>query len=94
MLKRNLINRKGEVIGIYYVDEKEERKIFDIDGNKIDLSKVSAEEENYIRGRIDAFEEGFNQVVDGFEQLGVIGVTAVTIKRKVSRIEFNHFEHN
>lgn len=87
MLKRILLNDYGEVIGNYYVDENEERKVFDIDGNEIDPSKVSAEEDNYIRGKIDSFEEGFNDVINGYEQLGTIGVTAVTIKRKVAKVE-------
>lgn len=89
MFKRDLFDNYGrKIIGEYYFEENAEREIFDFDGNKIDLLKVSPEEDNYIRSELDSFEDGFNEIVNGYEQKGKIGVTTITIRRKIAKINF------
>lgn len=66
MLKRDLLDNLGNVIGEYYVSEKDERVITSR-GLPVDYKELSADDQNRLDKYMDAFEDGFNQVTDSTE---------------------------
>lgn len=85
--ERNLFSKDGEsIIGKYYVSSFSNREILDPYGCPLKLENLDYEEVNLLENDIDAFEEGFNSIVDGYETM----IRARwTIRRKVLRVEFN-----
>lgn len=88
LVKRNFYNEKGEQLGTYLVDIENEIFVYDVDGNKIDYSQESPEMQNFIDDWIDTFEEEANNVEDGYEVMGHIGQTTITLKRKIEKVEY------
>ena len=88
LLERNLYNTDGELIGVYFIDPESDRLVYDVDGKLIDYAKCSPKFQNYIDNELDSFEDGFNKVEDGYEVSGTIGLTTITIKRKIERVEY------
>ena len=88
LLKRNLYNTDGEQVGVYFINTESDREVYDIDGNLIDYSKIPPKFQNFIDNKLDSFEDGFNKIEDGYEVLGTIGFTTITIKRKIERVEY------
>ena len=87
LFERALLNDEMEKVGVYFFDGESEREIYDIDGNLVDLPKLSTSEMNYVYNLIDSFDEGNNRIEVGYEVSGWIGVTAYTIKRKIEKVE-------
>ena len=81
LLERNFYNTDGEQVGVYFIDPESDREVYDIDGNLIDYSKMPPEFQNFIDNELDSFE-------DGYEVSGTIGLTTITIKRKIERVEY------
>ena len=88
LLERNFYNTDGEQVGVYFIDPESDREVYDIYGNLIDYSKMPPEFQNFIDNELDSFEDGFNKVEDGYEVSGTIGLTTITIKRKIERVEY------
>jgi hypothetical protein len=67
LVKRDLFDNFGNVIGEYYVSTEDDRIITTDDGEPVDYKKLHVDDQNRLDNYIDAFEEGFNQVTDGEE---------------------------
>lgn len=82
-MTRKTRNNNGEFIGEYEVLVEEPRQIF-VDGELVnDFSKLDCHTENELNNVIDDFEEGFNDIEDGYE---VLHTPKFTVKRKIANI--------
>lgn len=87
LIERALLNDEMEQVGVYFFDSESEREIYDINGNLVNYAELSSSKANYVDNLIDSFDEGSNQIKDGYEVSGCIGFTTYTIKRKIEKVE-------
>ena len=73
------------VVGRYYFSINADREILDPFGRKFDTSSLDADEYNALCNDLDAFSEGFNRIIDGYE---VMTRPNWTIRRKIVKIEY------
>ena len=86
LIERNLISDDGKrVVGRYYFSLNAEREMLDRFGRKLDTSLLDEEEEILLDNDLDAFSEGYNRVIDGYE---VMTSYRWTIRRKIVKIEY------
>lgn len=86
LIERNLISDDGKrVVGRYYFSLNAEREMLDRFGRKLDASLLDADEYNALCNDLDAFSEGYNQIIDGYE---VMICGRWTIRRKIVKIEY------
>lgn len=86
LLERELISDDGKrVAGKYYFSSDAEREVLDTFGRKLDASLLDADEYNALCNDLDAFSEGFNRIIDGYE---VMTRARWTIRRKIVKIEY------
>lgn len=86
LLERKLISDDGKrVVGRYYFSLNADREILDPFGRKLDTSSLDADEYNALCNDLDAFSEGFNRIIDGYE---VMTRYRWTIRRKIVKIEY------
>lgn len=86
LLERKLISDDGNsVAGRYYFSINADREILDPFGRKLETSSLDADEYNALCNDLDAFSEGFNRIIDGYE---VMTRANWTIRRKIVKIEY------
>lgn len=86
LFERKLISDDGKrVSGKYYFSADAEREVLDTFGRKLDTSVLDADEYNALCNDLDAFSEGYNQIIDGYE---VMICGRWTIRRKIVKIEY------
>lgn len=86
LIERKLISDDGKrVIGRYYFSLNAEREMLDRYGRKLETSSLDADEYNALCNDLDAFSEGFNRIIDGYE---VMTRYRWTIRRKIVKIEY------
>ena len=86
LLERKLYSDDGKrVVGRYYFSLNAEREMLDRFGRKLDTSLLDEEEEILLDNDLDAFSEGYNRVIDGYE---VMTCYRWTIRRKIVKIEY------
>lgn len=86
LFERELISDDGKrVSGKYYFSADAEREVLDTFGRKLDTSVLDADEYNALCNDLDAFSEGFNRLIDGYE---VMTRARWTIRRKIVKIEY------
>lgn len=86
LFERKLISDDGKrIVGRYYFSADAEREVLDTFGRKLDLSILDADEYNALCNDLDAFSEGFNRLIDGYE---VMTRAMWTIRRKIVKIEY------
>lgn len=87
LLERNILDEFGaKIIGKYYCFSNEPCEVLDAFGKPFDCRALPVEEQNRLDNDIDVFEEGFNQIIDGYEVL--IRYKKWTIRRRIHKIEF------
>lgn len=86
LIERKLISDDGKsVVGRYYFSLNADREILDPFGRKLDTSSLDADEYNALCNDLDAFSEGFNRIIDGYE---VMTRYRWIIRRKIVKIEY------
>lgn len=86
LIERKLISDDGKsVVGRYYFSLKADREVLDKFGRKLDTSSLNVDEYNALCNDLDAFSEGFNRIIDGYE---VMTRYRWTIRRKIVKIEY------
>lgn len=86
LIERKLISDDGKsVVGRYYFSINADREALDQFGRKLDTSSLDADEYNALCNDLDAFSEGFNRIIDGYE---VMTRSNWTIRRKIVKIEY------
>ncbi len=81
---RNYFNKQMEHVGYYIVDLDADREFNYMDGSLVHYSKLSIDDQNLLDEYTDIFEDGYNDIIDGYEMLSV---NDFTIKRKIKHIE-------
>lgn len=85
-VEREILNKTGtKAIGHYYINIHSKIEFYDINGQPIDLKKLSVDEDNYLDNLIDSFEEGRNTLIDGYE---MCQNNIFVLKRKIEKVEF------
>lgn len=80
---RYIRDNTGEPIGEYEVLIDEPREVY-VDEKLIDNTvNLDSQTENALNNVIDDFEEGFNNVKDGYE---ILSTPKFTVKRKIDNI--------
>lgn len=80
---RYVRDNQGNFIAEYEVLDDAEREIL-VDGVKVPpTTRFPVEEERWLNELIDDFEEGFNEVKDGYEYLSF---NKFTVRRKIGKI--------
>ncbi len=86
LLERKLISDDGKrIVGRYYFSLNADMEVLDQFGRKLDTSSLYADEYNALCNDLDAFSEGFNRIIDGYE---VMTRYRWTIRRKIVKIEY------
>ncbi len=86
LFERELFSDDGKrVVGRYYISIDADREILDPFGRKLDTSLLDDEEDCLLDDDLDAFEDGYNKIIDGYE---VMMCYRWTIRRKIVKIEY------
>lgn len=87
LFERELFSDDGKrVVGRYYISADADREVLNQFGRKIDISlPFPDEEESALDNALDSFEDGYNQIIDGYE---VMIYGPWTIRRKIVKIEY------
>lgn len=82
-MKRYVRDNKGNFVAEYEVLTNEERELF-VNGEKVaPETRFSLEEQKQVDNLCDDFEEGFNEVKDGYEYLSF---NKFTVRRKIGKL--------